>query len=413
MRLRAILLGACLSVVAVSAMAQVSLGRLYPPSVSATIGTATQTPYTYIDVMHPAIASGAVLRAVVRWVSAPSTPCTSAFKLKFLHQTSVVGSFSTVTERGPFPASNGRNEILLSPAVNVAQGDLIGITQLNPPQTCGAVVQYLTNEVVSLAGNSDVAAGSGSSVVGFVTGFTPSIFATSDNSTLVNVLPVAGATAGSNGSFFRTSVQVTNTDTASSLSGTIVYHPAGVSSSPGDPSTTFNLAANQNISYPDIAASLGQSGIGSIDVITSGVPPLVTARIFNDLGAIAGTSGFSTDAVAPADAAQGSELIYLHMPTDVTNFRMNVGVRTLGAPVTMSVARLAASGAPLASPNIVKTYAANFFEQKSALEFAQLAALSPDGILRIQVTAGKAIIYASITDNRTNDSAIELARPIH
>ena len=43
---------------------------------------------------------------------------------------------------------------------------------------------------------------------------------------------------------------------------------------------------------------------------------------------------------------------------------------------------------------------------------AGLTALSPDGILRIQVTGGKAIIYASITDNRTNDSSIELARPI-
>jgi len=412
MRLRAIVFGVCFSVVALSAMAQVTLGRLYPPSVSATIGSATQTPYTYIDVMHPANSSGNVLRAVVRWVGAPSTPCTSAFKMKFLRPTSVVGSFSTVTERGPFPASTGRNEILLSPAVSVVQGDLIGITQLNPAQACGAVVQYLTNEVVSLAGNSDVAAGSGSNVVSFVTGFTPSIFATSDNNILVSVLPVAGATAGSNGSFFRTSVQVTNTDTVSSLSGTIAYHPAGSPASPGDPSTTFNLTPNQTISYPDIAASFGQSGIGSIDVITTGVPPLVTARIFNDLGA-AGTSGFSEDAVAPADAAQGSQLIYLHMPTDVTNFRMNVGVRTLGAPVTMSVARLSASGAFLATPNVSKTYQANYFEQKSALEFAELSALTPDGILRIQVTVGKAIIYASITDNRTNDSAIELARTIH
>ena len=398
MRLRAIVFGVCFSVVAVSSMAQVTLGRLYPPSVAASIGSATQAPYTYIDVMHPANVSGTVLRAVVRWTGAPSTPCANAFKLKFLKQTSVVGSFSAMTERGPFPASNGRNEILLSPAVTVAQGDLIGITEINPPQICGAVVHYLTDEVVELAGNSDVAAGSGSSVVSFVTGFTPSIFATSDNTILVSVLPVAGATAGSNGSFFRTSVQVTNTDTVSSLSGTIAYHPAGTSASPGDPSTTFNLTASQTISYPDIAASFGQSGIGSIDVTTTGVPPLVTARIFNDLGA-AGTSGFSEDAVAPADAAQGSQLIYLHMPTDVTNFRMNVGVRTLGAPVIMSVARLAGSGAFLATPNISKSYPANYFEQKSALEFAEIPALSPDGILRIQVTAGKAII--------------ELARPIH
>src|SRR5947208_1855289 len=101
MRLRAILFGVCFSVVTVSAMAQITLGRLYPPSVSATIGGIAQTPYSYIDVMHPATGSGSVLRAVVRWTGAPSTPCTTAFKLKFLHQTSLLGSFSTVTERGP------------------------------------------------------------------------------------------------------------------------------------------------------------------------------------------------------------------------------------------------------------------------------------------------------------------------
>ena len=72
-----------------------------------------------------------------------------------------------------------------------------------------------------------------------------------------------------------------------------------------------------------------------------------------------------------------------------------------------------ASAQPLATPNIIKNYPANYFEQKSALDFAEISALAPDGILRIQVSAGKAIIYASLTDNRTNDSAIELARPIH
>src|SRR5438876_5596177 len=159
MRLRAILFGVCCSLVAVSAMAQITVGRLYPPSVPATIGAIAQTPYTYIDVMHPATGSGNLLRAVVRWTSAPTTPCINSFKLKFLRSTSVVGTFSTVTERGPFTASNGRMEFLLSPAVSVNQGDLIGITQLNPFQNCGGVAHYLTNEVVELAGNSEVVAG--------------------------------------------------------------------------------------------------------------------------------------------------------------------------------------------------------------------------------------------------------------
>ena len=408
---RTILFVVCLAAAVPAAMAQVSVGRLYPPGNAVFIGTPTQTPFTYIDVMHPATASGSVLRAIVRWSGAPATPCSSAFRLKFLRPGSIAGSFSVVTERGPFPGINGRNEILLNPAVNVSTGDLIGITQLNASENCGAVVHHTTNEVVEYIGNTDVAAGPGSNVLSLLAGLTPSIFATSENSVLVSVLPVAGATAGSNGSFFRTSMQLTNTDNLGALSTTLVYHPAGASASPGDPSTTVSIPAGQTVSYPDIAASLGQTGIGSIDIFTSGVPPLVTARIFNDAGA-AGTSGFAMDGVAPQDAQALFQQVYLQMPTDVANFRMNVGVRTLGVPVTMSVARLASNGTVLGAA-LTKNYPANYFEQKSALEFASLSALSPDGILRISVSTGRAIVYGSITDNRTNDSTIVLAKPIH
>src|SRR5437867_1978444 len=138
MRLRTVLLGVCFSALAVSAMAQVSIGRLYPPSVSVLIGGSGQAPYTYVDIMHPATASGSVGKAVVRWANAPFPPCTSAFKLKFLRQTGIVGFFSTMVERGPFPAANGRNEVVFT-QVNVIPGDLIAVTQINPSQTCGAV----------------------------------------------------------------------------------------------------------------------------------------------------------------------------------------------------------------------------------------------------------------------------------
>jgi hypothetical protein len=51
------------------------------------------------------------------------------------------------------------------------------------------------------------------------------------------------------------------------------------------------------LNYADILVSMNQSGLGSLDILTTGSPtPIATARIFNDAGA-AGTNGFSEEAV--------------------------------------------------------------------------------------------------------------------
>jgi hypothetical protein len=404
---RSILIGIGTAFLAAGAFAQITVGRLYADGNSGSIGSPSQVPYSFVDVMHPATGAGSLTRAVVRWTGAPSTPCASAFKLKFLRPTSVVANYSAVIERGPFPASNGRNEVTLSPAVTVQAGDLIGVTQLQNASTCGSVQHTVTNDVVSLAGNLEVSTGANG--LGFITGFIPRIYASSDASSLVAVLVVAGAAPGSNGAFFRTSVQMTGSD-FTPITGRLVYHPAGVPASPSDPSTSFTIADLQTISFADIATSLGQVGLGSIDIFTSGVPPAASARIFNDTGAT-GTSGFTEEAISPYEALQGFEVASLHMPSDVTNFRMNVGVRTLGAPVTMSVGRWSSSGGFLAGTNITRTYPANYFEQTTAQAFAGLTSLAADGLLTIQVNAGQAIIYATITDNRTNDSSMQIAVP--
>jgi hypothetical protein len=34
----------------------------------------------------------------------------------------------------------------------------------------------------------------------------------------------------------------------------------------------------------------------------------------------------------------------------------------------------------------------------------------PNGVLRVRIISGSAIIYATTTDNRTNDSSIDIAR---
>src|SRR5713226_1268107 len=103
-----------LTLAASTAIAQITVGRLYPQG---GLFGSSNGPYTAIDIMHPATGSGNLTRAVVRWFGAPATPCPGAFKLKFLRPTTTAGTYTTVTERGPFPGVNGRNEVLLNPVV--------------------------------------------------------------------------------------------------------------------------------------------------------------------------------------------------------------------------------------------------------------------------------------------------------
>jgi hypothetical protein len=75
---------------------------------------------------------------------------------------------------------------------------------------------------------------------------------------------------------------------------------------------------------------------------------------------------------------------------------MNVGVRTLGQGATISV-----NGGP------PKSYPANWFEQVGLSTFLANGSASTTGFTTISVSAGSLFIYASTTDNKTNDSAIK------
>src|ERR1051326_6812431 len=102
---------------------------------SVTIGTLpqsgttqfTSSPQTFIDLTHPAGASGAISSVSVRWSINGGGSCANAFKVKFIHPNANGTGFS-VTERGPFTATNGLVTVQLSPPVNVAAGDYIGVS---------------------------------------------------------------------------------------------------------------------------------------------------------------------------------------------------------------------------------------------------------------------------------------------
>jgi hypothetical protein len=93
---------------------------------------------------------------------------------------------------------------------------------------------------------------------------------------------------------------------------------------------------------------MGTSGLGSADISltlgSAGNIPIVSARVFNDAGA-AGTTGFAFNALTPDGAIHAGRRGVLTIPLDLTNFRMNIGVRTLNAPVLMTVTVRDAGGA--------------------------------------------------------------------
>src|SRR5262249_28372461 len=97
---------------------------------------------------------------------------------------------------------------------------------------------------------------------------------TNPSSDPARVIPVAGSAQGASGSSFRTALQIYNRTTGS-ISGKILFHPAGVPGSTSDPSIDYTLTSRASKSYADLLPAFGiASGLGSIDVVpTSGAAP--------------------------------------------------------------------------------------------------------------------------------------------
>jgi hypothetical protein len=227
------------------------------------------------------------------------------------------------------------------------------------------------------------------------------------------VLPAVASTPGAGGSFFKTSLQLFN-PYATPLTGKLVFHPFGVSGTSTDPSMGFNLEAGQSVAYDDVVVAMGQAGLGTLDinVPNASAPPIVVARVFND-GGDAGTSGFTEEAVSPAESGSGSRVLksnttgYLVIPPDLTAFRFNIGVRTFANGVSVSIFVVDPDGHSIFFTQ--KRWDANtiFQQEGSALVGT---ALPPGGTLRLQVQSGTAIIYGATADNTTQDPSLQYSR---
>jgi len=380
----------------------VTVGELQPGGGTVASRGGELAPLTIINFSRPALASGSVDRATVIWTSAPTAGCTEAFEIKFFRPLS--NGVQVLAERGPFSARTGINNVQLTPAVAIQAGDLIGITQLRPV-SCGGVVNRRTDRHETWGSiERDPAAGSMVTDIAFTHGLVPSLRASDETSPVYGYLPVVGSLQGNFDSFFRTGIQLTNRGGVE-ITGRLLYHPAGATGHSSDPQIVYTLGPNQTQSVEDIVAAMGVSGIGSIDIIpTTGYPPDVTARIYNDAG-VEGTSGFTEEAMTPYQALYRFDRGSLTIPADLTNFRMNVGVRTLDENVSINIIEYNASGVSTGT-FLNRVYPPNYFEQISLSQFLNGEAVAPGGYIVVQVESGSLFVYGAVTDNRTNDGSI-------
>jgi hypothetical protein len=365
---------------------------------------------TDIDLVNPASATGTVDTATFGW---SAVGCTNAVKIKFFRRSG--DTLTLVAERGPFTTAVS-NTVALAPPVSIQQGDLIGIARLincgNPVTVFGfptaGYVQYIGDVTGSVTISGAVIRQSAELEVQATGTATES---------LSRIVPVVVSTGGLFGSFFRTGVQVLNPGPGSStISGRFVFHPSGVSGSESsDPSLLFSVAAGQTISYTDILATMGQSGVGSMDLIlpAGSQVPVITVRVYNDAGA-AGTSGFTEDLVEPGGSFLGETLFagvtgYLIGPADAAHFRYNIGVRSLFSGVFLTVTERDASGATVRAAT--QSFPPTYLVQVDAAAFLG-GPLGNNHSLQISVSDGSAIIYGATADNTTNDPSIEFARGV-
>jgi len=374
-------------------------------------GTATITtggPVTYVNLSAYATANGTVNKATVAW----SATCANAFKIVFLRNTfGSLAAFTVVATRGPFNAVNGRNEVTLTPPVTLNQSDLIGVVQLQPVAACGSVrTQSLPNYIgYNLVTTADMSTTGGTigSTTNYSSGLSIGAIAYNSDPLLVRILPAAGAVQGAT-AFFRTSLQLLN-PTSNTITGNLVFHKQLQPASPSDPSLAFSLSPGQSTSYADVITSMGSSGLGSLDILTNGGnAPIATARVFSD-GGTAGTSGFSEEGVPPNAALDFFSRGILLIPSDLTNFRMNIGVRTLDPGAVLNITTLDSGGVSRATRTV--TYDANVFDQVPVATFTGASTVPPGGTILITFNTfgGRAFVYSSVIDNRTSDSTFRLA----
>jgi hypothetical protein len=218
------------------------------------------------------------------------------------------------------------------------------------------------------------------------------------------IVPVAASAPGALGSSYKTAVGLHN-PSPSSISGTVIFRRQGVPGSSADPTFAYTLLPYETFDYADFMAAIGQSGLGSLDLVaTTGAIPVTEARIYNASDPAA--TGAREDLMFPEEVLLPGLGGTLLAPADFSRYRFNIGIRTLSAGAVMTVTIRDKKGVSRRSFSVA--YPGDFFFQLSANAFLGLS-LQPEDSIRFALTSGRAIVYGATADNTTQEPEIFIA----
>jgi len=218
------------------------------------------------------------------------------------------------------------------------------------------------------------------------------------------IVPVVASTPGALGSSYKTALGLHN-PSPSSISGMVIFRRQGTPGSSADPTFAYTLLPYETFDYADFPGAIGQSGLGSLDLVaTTGAIPVTEARIYNSSDPAA--TGAREDLMFPEEAllpGLGGTLI---APADLSRYRYNIGVRTLSGGAAMTVTIRDKKG--VSRRSFAVAYPGDFFFQLSANAFLGLS-LQPEDSIRFVLTSGRAIVYGVTADNTTQEPDILIA----
>lgn len=218
------------------------------------------------------------------------------------------------------------------------------------------------------------------------------------------VFPLVGSAFGVSGGRFRTSLKLTASNP--NQKGTIVFHPTARAASDNDPSIAFHLVTPGDTKvFDDIVEAIGQSGLGSLDIIPdeSGDPivPLAEARLYNDTPG--GTFGTHASAVFPVDYLRPPSL---KLTPPEPGFRLSVGFRAMTeASITVLVTGTDGRLRDLRTRN----FSAGWMQLTSLADLAGSEIKAGESATLL--FSGAVIPFYTLTENRTNDPMLHVPEP--
>ena len=225
------------------------------------------------------------------------------------------------------------------------------------------------------------------------------------------VIPVVGTTAGLNGSFFKTSLSLAGNET---LHGRLVFHPIGRPGSDSDPSIPYDFSKGNLLVFDDLMAAFGLFGVGSLDIVPEGdslQSPDAQARIYNT--SAQGTFGTMEPIFFPADwfglnrpaeeSHAGASIAVLRIPDGM---RVNLGIRSFSQlSFTISISH-ADGTSSFKGPLGMDPDTLLMGTPSQLVAPLTLPDLVPGDTVSILISRGAGIPFYTLTDNKTNDPAI-------